>query len=117
MVTKWLNLPSTIKEVKEINKILAGSKIITGDKVTEGDLKALSKSGELKKYRVIHFAINGVVIPEIPELSSIVLSLFKEPKDNKDGYLSIKEIVGLDLDCEFINLSACETGLGKITGG
>ncbi len=113
----WSNLPGTLQEVEEINKLLKNSRIITGKSVTEANLKALSKSGELKKYKVIHFATHGLVVPEIPELSSIVLSLFKSPKDNEDGYLTMKEILGLDLECDFVNLSTCETGLGKITGG
>ena len=114
---RWSNIPGTLQEIQEINKLFVGSKIITGKNVTEANLKSLSKSGDLKKYRVLHFATHGLVVPDVPELLSIVLSLFKNPKDNEDGYLTMKEILKLVLECEFVNLSACETGLGKITGG
>ena len=78
---------------------------------------ALSASGDLKRFKVIHFATHGLVVPEIPELSAIVLSQFKEEKEGEDGYLQMNEIAELDINADFVNLSACETGLGKIYGG
>jgi len=45
-----------------------------------------------------------------------VLSLTKQEL-NEDGYLTMKEIAMLDINADFVNLSACETGLGKIYGG
>lgn len=77
--------------------------------------KELSGSGKLKNYKVIHFATHGMVVPEVPELSAIVLSLNID--DANDGYLRMQEIVDLELKADFVNLSACETGLGKIYGG
>ena len=35
----------------------------------------------------------------------------------EDGYLRIDEIVELKLEADFVNLSACETGLGKVYSG
>ena len=80
-------------------------------------MKTMSKNGELKKYRVIHFATHGFVVPEMPELSALVLSQFKKEIKGEDGYLTMGEILDLNIECDFINLSACETGLGKIAGG
>jgi CHAT domain-containing protein len=34
-----------------------------------------------------------------------------------DGYLNMREIADLDLEAEFVALSACETGLGRIYRG
>lgn len=56
-------------------------------------------------------------MPELPELSAIVLSQFEEEKDGEDGYLRMGEVAELDLAADFVNLSACETGLGKIYRG
>jgi CHAT domain-containing protein len=58
-----------------------------------------------------------LVDPEIPELSALVLSRVEEREHQEDGYLRMGEIVNLDLEAEFVNLSACETGLGKLYGG
>ena len=34
-----------------------------------------------------------------------------------DGYLTMAEIANLDIAADFVNLSACDTGLGRIYGG
>ncbi|MCD6365903.1 MAG: CHAT domain-containing protein, partial [Bacteroidales bacterium] len=116
-IARWENLPGTLTEVKSIQYIVKNSDIFTGESVNESKIKSLSKKGDLKKYKVIHFATHGLVVPEIPELSAIVLSLSKDEKNNEDGYLTMNEIAGLDINADFVNLSACETGLGKIYGG
>ena len=73
--------------------------------------------GELSQYKVLHFATHGMTVPAFPELSAIVLSQFKEGQGSEDGYLRMGEIAKLKLNADFVNLSACETGLGKIYGG
>lgn len=114
---QWDNLPGTQEEVKAIKKILSKTTAITGKKVSEDNLKLMSQKGDLKSYSAIHFATHGIVIPEFPELSSIVLSQVKDEKSIEDGYLTMKEILNLNLECDFVNLSACETGLGKVIVG
>jgi len=113
----WSNLPGTLTEVKTLMRIIPGAQVYTGDKVSEPHIKKLSKNGKLKQYKVIHFATHGIVVPEIPELSALVLSQFKKEKEGEDGYLNMREIAGLDIQADFINLSACETGLGRIYRG
>ena len=56
-------------------------------------------------------------MPAMPELSALVLSQFNEEKGDEDGYLRMGEVAELDIQADFVNLSACETGLGKIYGG
>ncbi len=116
-LAEWGNLPGTLAEVNSIKHLIKGSDIYTGESVNESKVKSLSKEGDLKEYKVLHFATHGLVVPEIPELSAIVLSLLKDEKNNEDGYLTMKEIAGLDINADFVNLSACETGLGKIYSG
>ena len=113
----WSNLPGTLKEVNELSAIVKNSDTLTGDKVTENRVKQYSKDGKLADYKIIHFATHGMVVPEIPELSAIVLSQFKSEKEGEDGYLRMGEIARLNLAADFVNLSACETGLGRIYGG
>ena len=116
-VGNWDNLPGTLSEVMKIKNVVNGAEIIKGEKVTENKIKALSSCGNLAKYKVLHFATHGLVVPAVPELSAVVLSQFKVEKENEDGYLRMGEIAELDLQTDFVNLSACETGLGKIYGG
>jgi len=104
-------------EVRSIGAAVEYSDIYIGEKVNEGFLKMLSRRGELKKYRAIHFATHGLVVPQYPELSALVLSQMEEGLDEEDGYLRVAEVARLDLKADFVNLSACETGLGRIYEG
>ena len=113
----WQNLPGTLREIQNIRAIIPDANIITGDQVTENNVKEFSESGELTKYKVLHFATHGLTLPELPELSALVLSQFKEEQNGEDGYLRMGEIAELNIQADFVNLSACETGLGKIYGG
>ena len=107
----------TLVEVNAIQRLVEGAKIYTGANVTESKIKKLSETGELAKYKVLHFATHGLVLPEMPELSAIVLSQVKDEKNGEDGYLRMGEIAELNIKADFVNLSACKTGLGKIYGG
>ncbi|HCZ11504.1 MAG TPA: hypothetical protein DHV16_04475, partial [Nitrospiraceae bacterium] len=116
-IAEWSNIPGTLSEVKKISEIVKGAMVYKGDEVTEDKVKDLSSRGELSEYKVIHFAVHGLVVPEMPELSAVVLSQFKTESGGEDGYLRMAEVAELKLNADFVNLSACETGLGKIYGG
>jgi len=109
----WSDLPGSKTEVQAISNIVKNSTVLLGEDVAEDKIKKMSANGELSKYRVIHFATHGLTVPEFPELSSIVLSQTNDEQRKEDGYLRMEEIVKLDLKTDFINLSACQTGLWK----
>lgn len=120
-IGSWVNLPGTLKEAEAIKKIFPDARMITGKTVSEKTVKSLSRAGQLRGHRVIHFATHGIVVPETPELSALVLTADEGNENDlsaaNDGYLTMNEISILDIEADFINLSACETGLGKIYGG
>jgi len=58
-----------------------------------------------------------VTVPNFPELSSIVLSQNDNAPETEDGYLRMEEIAKLKIRAEFVNLSACQTGRGKLFAG
>lgn len=111
-------LPGTLAEVQTIAKLVKGkADLFTGEQMTENKIKALSSSGELKNYKIIHLATHGFAIPQIPQLSGIAMCIFPTMQGNEDGYLTAPEISKLNMNAELAILSACETGLGKIYGG
>ena len=110
-VANFKNLPGSKKEVNNLKKYFSQTKIVTGIDVQESYIKKLSKNSNLSSYDILHFATHGITIPEFPELSALVLS--NNRFENEDNFLRMDEIRKLNLDADFINLSACDTGLGK----
>ncbi len=109
--SEWPKLFNAEKEVLNIKKLNSNTDILIGNDASEEKLFELSKNGDLKKYNIIHFATHALSIPEVPDVSSIILS--SGSNDKFDGYLTPKEISKLDLNADFVNLSACQTALGK----
>ena len=78
--------------------------------------ESVIKSGEIGEYQYVHIASHGFVNQEEPEFSGIFLHL--DPADTlEDGILFSGEVYDLNLNSELVTLSACETGLGKISEG
>jgi tetratricopeptide (TPR) repeat protein len=75
--------------------------------------RKLVASGELGRYRIVHFATHGLINSEHPELSGLVLSLVDENGKPQDGFLRMHEIYNLRLPAELVVLSACQTALGQ----
>jgi CHAT domain-containing protein/tetratricopeptide (TPR) repeat protein len=112
----WQNLPGTLAEVENLKRSIPGCETFEGSDVNERKVKYLSEKNALASYKVIHFATHGLVVPEVPDLSALVLS--QSPADTaEDNYLRADEISNLKLNADFVALSACETGLGKLYKG
>lgn len=79
--------------------------------------RELALSGELSKYRIVHFSTHGVLDSRRPELSGLVLSQVNEKGEPRDGFLRLHEIYSLRLNADLVVLSACQTGLGKQVQG
>ncbi len=108
-------LPGSETEITEIN-----NKFIEKSKVSEILLKKSASESKIKllkleEYKFIHMATHGFVNAEQPELSGIFLS--RDTKTGDDGILYNGEIYNLKINSDLVILSACETGLGKISKG
>jgi len=113
------SLPATKEEVMSLEKIFKQNDVsfisYTEQSATESALKA----SELASYKYLHLATHGSVNSDNPELSAIYL-LTEHNKTQEladDGILYISEIYNLSLNAALVSLSACETGLGKISRG
>ncbi len=112
--TKMTPLPGTIYETNQIKRIVEGSELYQNDDANENRLKSMAKTNQLANYKVLHFATHGWAYSEIPELSTIVLGQYRKARGEEDGFLRVPEIEQLNLKADFVNLSACETALGKL---
>jgi CHAT domain-containing protein/Tfp pilus assembly protein PilF len=103
-----LDLPFAEKEVASIGWNFPEVTTLTGKKATERWV-----AQHIQDYSIIHLASHGDFDPVNPLFSSVKLA-----RDEKnDGNLRASEIFGLDIRADLVMLSACQTGLGKITGG
>jgi len=107
-------LPGTEMEVKEIANLFTTKNLTSGLYLNHQADEKLIKSGSLKNYSYLHFATHGVVDEANPELSRIFL---QSDEGIEDGNLFAGEIYNLELNANLVTLSACQTGLGKISKG
>lgn len=102
-------LPDTADEIRGIAKTLNADEdsIYLGARATETIIKNL----DLSEARVISFATHGLLAGEIDGLvePGLVLTPPKEPTKIDDGYLSASEISQLNLNADWVILSACNT--------
>lgn len=141
----WNDLPGARAETVSIGEIYyqtssdrAGA-LFTGPYASETALKGMNaglavpghpRALRLSDVRILHFAAHGQAEPDFPETSRVVLSQPEmisaaEKADlqrafpqfmEEDGSLLAAEILALQLRADLVVLSACETGLGRITG-
>lgn len=110
---KMDDLPGTAQEVKDLNQYFSdkGFHVTSqiGIQATEENLKTNTQNS----WSYIHFATHGLVNENDPDLSKIML----HGNQKEDGDLFSGELYNLNLNAELITLSACQTGLGKVTKG
>ena len=112
-------LPDTADEVRGIALALKADlaeDVFLGRRANEGAVKTINLSG----YRVLSFATHGLVPGDLNGLTQPALALsapeVSGDTDN-DGLLTMGEILGLELDADWVVLSACNTASGEGAGG
>ena len=106
-------LPGSEQEVNDIANLFAGSSAEVGLYLNKNATESAVRSDEVKESKYLHFATHGVVDEDKPERSEICLAT----TETEEGNLYSGDIYALNLSADLVVLSACETGLGKISKG
>jgi CHAT domain-containing protein len=69
---------------------------------------------DLRRYSIVHLATHGAVDASDPSRSGLVLATAGH---DDDGFLSVPEVLDLDLDADLVVLSACDTARGAVRRG
>lgn len=106
--TMFWPLPYSRKEVEGIAKLFAQkNELYLGEGATE------SRAKSAKEARYLHFAAHGLLDPNQPLNSSIILVRDKDGKNDNNGLLQAWEIIEqVRWNCDLVVLSACESALG-----
>src|SRR5205823_2608634 len=116
-------------EADALVKLFPDAEVLTGEQAQEATVKR-----DAGKYRYLHFATHGFVNDGSPLLSSIVLArpdrvaapvsggatnvALPNPAQGpaasqEDGFLTAREVYGMNLSAELTVLSACNTARGE----
>ncbi len=111
---KSSTLPGSKVESEQIDSVFRANNkesiLLQYDKASED----MFKRSNISDYQYVHIASHGFVNQEEPEFSGI---LFHADTTQEDGILFAGEVYDLNMNAELVTLSACETGLGKISSG
>ncbi len=102
------DLPFAEYEVGSIRWNFQDITLLTRELATENWVAA-----NIGKFGVIHLASHGEFDPVNPLFSAVKLARGEE----EDGDLEAAEVFGLSINADMVVLSACQTGLGKVTAG
>jgi len=107
----WLDpLPGSQKEAEAIHDVFdpAASTLLIGPDATESRVKELSQT-----HNIVHLATHGIAYTSDPLASFVAFS----PTEQDNGLLTAREVaLNRSLPLDLVVLSACQTGLGKISG-
>ena len=121
-------LPETADELCAVGRELgvpeAGLKkaVHLGERATVSEVKALSKSGNLASARVVHFATHGLLAGETALFAknkaepALLLTPPSVASDKDNGLLTASEVARLNLNADWVVMSACNTAGGSAEG-
>jgi CHAT domain-containing protein/tetratricopeptide (TPR) repeat protein len=119
----YARLPGTRQELLGVARVFPETRLLLGSQASEQNLDRLAASDGLRAYRYLHFATHGVLDDGRPLRSAIILAREPDPGAAEgvppaDGRLTAERILrSWKLDADLVTLSACETGVGKFSGG
>jgi tetratricopeptide (TPR) repeat protein/CHAT domain-containing protein len=144
LVHDFHHLPGTRREVEAIAQLFREAKkageesasadgrgleltVLLSSEASRQRLAELAAAGRLRDYSFLHLATHAFPDDEYPLRSALILAKDYLPdpvaKNQTSGYayngqLTAAEILrGWELDAELVVLSACQTGIGRFSGG
>ncbi|MBI5016263.1 MAG: CHAT domain-containing protein [Deltaproteobacteria bacterium] len=104
----FLDLPFAEQEVGAIRWSFPEITLLTRERATESWVRQ-----HIGEFGIIHLASHGEFDPVNPLFSAVKLARDQE----QDGDLRASEVFSLNLQADLVVLSACQTGLGRVTQG
>lgn len=110
-------LPDTAEEIQKVATIL-GADLRKDVFLRERASKGTVQSMNLSDRKVIAFATHALVPGDLDGLDqpALALSAPSVTKDGEDGLLTVKDILKLKLNADWVILSACNTGAADSSG-
>lgn len=102
------DLPFAQKEAERLALQFPQATLVTGRAATETWL-----TENIASFGIVHIASHGEFDPEAPLFSALRLAA----DDKNDGVLTSSEVFGLAVRADLVALSACQTGLGRLSNG
>ncbi|MGA7324612.1 MAG: CHAT domain-containing protein, partial [Rhodomicrobium sp.] len=121
-------LPETADELCSVGRELGVPEsrlekaIYLGERATVSQVKALSRSGDLARARVVHFATHGLLAGETALFAknkaepALLLTPPPEASEEDNGLLTASEVAQLKLNADWVVMSACNTASGSTEG-
>jgi CHAT domain-containing protein/tetratricopeptide (TPR) repeat protein len=118
----FVRLPGTRQELMGVARVFSETRLLMGDQASARNLDALAADNSLSHFRYLHFATHGVLDDQHPLRSALILAEDKDAAKNKpqdaNGRLTAEHILrGWKLNADLVTFSACNTGMGKLSGG
>ena len=102
------DLPNAQAEAEALARAYSGSRLLLRKDASETAFTRMSS-----EYSVIHVASHGRFNGDTPMTSALLLARDAQ----NDGNLTVSELYAMRLRADLVTLSACETGLGKVSSG
>jgi CHAT domain-containing protein len=94
--------------------------VFTGRGASEEQVKqlfaALDSPQARRQWQYVLFSTHGLADTHNGMLSCLALSS-PLPDSEEDGFLRAQDVMNLEMDADLVMLSACQTGLGRLSGG
>jgi tetratricopeptide (TPR) repeat protein len=128
---EWQALPGTRLEAAALRGLVPSATLLLGSDASEQRLRELAATGKFSSYRLLHLASHGEASSARPEQTALILAQDRllpgsaagaqdvlAGKKPLDGRLTVGTVLETwKLNADLVVLSACQSGLGKKSGG